>query len=90
MSVSLCWRSRTMVFAVQTLVFLLVISSGIYVFAKKDTKSADSVSTKQAESVIEDVTSKQLEKVLNEKDYVAVFWCKWIADTVSFIIVTKF
>jgi hypothetical protein len=28
------------------------------------------------ESVIEEVTAKQLERVLNEKDFVAVFWCK--------------
>lgn len=28
------------------------------------------------ESVIEEVSAKQLERVLNEKDYVAVFWCK--------------
>lgn len=27
-----------------------------------------------AESIIEEVTAKQLERVLNEKDYVAVFW----------------
>lgn len=31
------------------------------------------------ESVIEEVTAKQLERVLNEKDFVAVFWCKWSA-----------
>jgi len=30
----------------------------------------------QAEPIIEEVTAKQLERVLNEKDYVAVFWCK--------------
>lgn len=29
-----------------------------------------------AEPVIEEVTAKQLERVLNEKDYVAVFWCE--------------
>lgn len=29
------------------------------------------------ESVIEEVTAKQLERVLTEKDYVAVFWCKY-------------
>lgn len=28
------------------------------------------------ESIIEDVSAKQLERVLNEKDFVAVFWCK--------------
>lgn len=26
--------------------------------------------------VIEEVTAKQLERVLADKDYVAVFWCK--------------
>lgn len=31
---------------------------------------------KEAEPVIEEVTAKQLERVLNEKDFVAVFWCK--------------
>ncbi|CAH2105861.1 unnamed protein product [Euphydryas editha] len=28
------------------------------------------------EPQIEEVTAKQLERVLEEKDYVAVFWCK--------------
>lgn len=31
------------------------------------------------EPVIEEVTAKQLERVLSEKDYVAVFWCKYQA-----------
>lgn len=30
------------------------------------------------EPVIEEVTAKQLERVLQEKDYVAVFWCKYL------------
>lgn len=29
-----------------------------------------------AESVIEEVNAKQLERILQDKDYVAVFWCK--------------
>lgn len=29
------------------------------------------------EPVIEEVTAKQLERILEEKDYVAVFWCKY-------------
>lgn len=29
------------------------------------------------EPVIEEVTAKQLERVLADKDYVAVFWCKY-------------
>lgn len=28
------------------------------------------------EPVIEEVTQKQLERILQEKDYVAVYWCK--------------
>lgn len=31
---------------------------------------------KEAEPVIEEVTAKQLERLLNEKDFVAVYWCK--------------
>lgn len=30
----------------------------------------------EPEAVIEEVNAKQLEKLLSEKDYVAVFWCK--------------
>lgn len=37
----------------------------------------------QAEPVIEEVTAKQLERVLNEKDYVAVFWCEYVPETSS-------
>lgn len=29
------------------------------------------------EPVIEEVTAKQLDRVLTDKDYVAVFWCKY-------------
>lgn len=38
-------------------------------------KRAPTPATTQ-EPVIEEVTAKQLERVLAEKDYVAVFWCK--------------
>lgn len=30
----------------------------------------------EPEAVIEEVNAKQLEKLLDGKDYVAVFWCK--------------
>ena len=30
----------------------------------------------KVEAVIEDVNAKQLERLLDEKDYVAVYWCK--------------
>lgn len=40
--------------------------------AKKGAESG-----KQVESaVIEEVTAKQLERILQDKDFVAVFWCK--------------
>lgn len=35
------------------------------------------------EPVIEEVTQKQLERILQEKDYVAVYWCKCIYKTSS-------
>lgn len=41
-----------------------------------DSSTASYRSKDQAEPIIEDVTAKQLERVLNEKDYVAVFWCE--------------
>ncbi|EFN85930.1 hypothetical protein EAI_07853, partial [Harpegnathos saltator] len=31
------------------------------------------------EPVIEEVTTKQLERLLNEKDFVAVYWCKCVS-----------
>lgn len=34
---------------------------------------------RDSEPEIEEVTAKQLERVLNEKDFVAVFWCKFSA-----------
>lgn len=86
MSVSLCWKSRTMCFTLRTFIFWLALSANTsWVFAKKDgaatAPKTDSTpksnpSNKHSEPIIEDVTAKQLEKVLNEKDYVAVFWCK--------------
>lgn len=34
------------------------------------------IPAKEVEPVIEEVTAKQLERALNEKDFVAVYWCK--------------
>lgn len=39
-------------------------------------KAAGSTSSSQHEATIEEVTSKNLERILLEKDYVAVYWCK--------------
>lgn len=41
--------------------------------------ASSSVSAKKAssaEAVIEEVNQKQLERILADKDYVAVYWCK--------------
>ncbi|KAJ8921401.1 hypothetical protein NQ315_003017 [Exocentrus adspersus] len=38
--------------------------------------------TQHQESVIEEVTAKQLERILADKDYVAVYWCKYPKDAI--------
>lgn len=35
-------------------------------------------SQREADPVIEEVTAKQLERLLNDKDFVAVYWCKCV------------
>lgn len=58
----------------------LLILGGCALAAKKAAESnAPQVGDKKkhSEPVIEEVTAKQLERVLNEKDFVAVFWCKF-------------
>ncbi|XP_050520810.1 uncharacterized protein LOC126894105 isoform X3 [Daktulosphaira vitifoliae] len=75
------WRDLLAVFAFTVIAFQSQVS------AKKDLSGTAAPSTDSstpsyrsgakehhAEPIIEEVTSKQLEKVLNEKDYVAVFW----------------
>lgn len=42
----------------------------------KKSSSPGPVEPPVAESVIEEVNAKQLERILADKDYVAVFWCK--------------
>lgn len=47
--------------------------------AKKSTSSSSSSASPSSvhhEPVIEEVNQKQLERLLQEKDYVAVYWCK--------------
>lgn len=43
---------------------------------KADESRGSTGRQKEAEPVIEEVTAKQLERLLNEKDFVAVYWCK--------------
>lgn len=39
-------------------------------------RGSRSTGAKEVEPVIEEVNAKQLERALNEKDFVAVYWCK--------------
>lgn len=38
---------------------------------------------RDTEPEIEEVTAKQLERVLNEKDFVAVFWCECLTGSLA-------
>lgn len=76
------WHGFLAVIAFTTVVFQQ------HVAAKKDLPASGSTTSApdppaaayrtkdHAEPIIEEVTAKQLERVLNEKDYVAVFWCE--------------
>lgn len=59
---------------------LLIVSltaiDGVTTARKPETAGGGSAAKVKDESIIEEVTAKQLERVLNEKDFVAVFWCK--------------
>lgn len=62
---------------------LLALFGGLAECAKKSSgssaspvKAAPAAAPVEDASVIEEVTSKQLEKLLADKDYVAVYWCK--------------
>lgn len=54
--------------------------------AKSDEPSRSKGGHKEAEPVIEEVNAKQLERLLNEKDFVAVYWCKCIFHQENFLI----
>lgn len=73
------WKWTSVAGAV-VIVFALVSAAAA---AKKPAPPAAAPATTtpppKEESVIEEVSAKQLERVLNEKDYVAVFWCKYLA-----------
>lgn len=65
-----------------TFLWYLVLSSSVnFQFAECAKKSSASPppsqsSSNHVEPVIEEVNAKQLERILLDKDYVAVFWCK--------------
>lgn len=74
------------------MVVLAILATSVFVGAKKTAEPAKSPPpagarghAKEVESVIEEVTAKQLERVLNEKDYVAVFWCKWSSRAMIYL-----
>lgn len=70
---------RTMVLiAVLALITILLGHVDAAARTKAEESPRGSVTGKQRETepVIEEVTAKQLERLLNEKDFVAVYWCK--------------
>ncbi|CAD7013802.1 unnamed protein product [Ceratitis capitata] len=74
--------SRKKVLALCVCTLLALISFPGYVdCANKKGSQAAAVAPPPApiepEAVIEEVNAKQLEKLLTDKDYVAVFWCKY-------------
>lgn len=56
---------------------LVALVPGSVECAKKSATPAAPPPPVVHEPVIEEVTQKQLERILQEKDYVAVYWCKW-------------
>lgn len=71
------------------LFFLVFFVGGSLIEAKKSSASPSGSSSSSApikeEPVIEEVSAKQLERLLNDKDYVAVFWCKSLFNVFSTI-----
>lgn len=60
-----------------TLVIVTLSATDVVSAAKRPEATGGGAAGKvKDEAVIEEVTAKQLERVLNEKDFVAVFWCK--------------
>lgn len=58
------------------LAICLLLVAGASADKKSAAKKAAEEDSK-AEAVIEDVNAKQLERLVEEKDYVAVYWCKF-------------
>lgn len=66
----------------KTILFLGVVAvlcallGTVNAVARKSDEPRPKGGHKDAEPVIEEVNAKQLERLLNEKDFVAVYWCK--------------
>lgn len=58
-------------------VLLAFVSFPATVECAKKASGPSAPSAVTHEPVIEEVTQKQLERILQDKDYVAVYWCKW-------------
>lgn len=58
------------------LIVTLTTIDGVSAAKKPEATGGGPAAKVKEEPVIEEVTAKQLERVLNEKDFVAVFWCK--------------
>lgn len=76
------------------LALLILVVSGVEgrKQATPEPSPAKATKLKDSEPEIEEVTAKQLERVLNEKDFVAVFWCEfhfWASCTALFYAILR-
>lgn len=69
----ICSRFKSI--AALALIFLSLFATPFNVECANNKKSSPSAPAAH-EPTIEEVTAKQLERILADKDYVAVYWCK--------------
>ena len=67
--------SRLKYITTPTFIFLIFLAIPTWVECGSSKKSSPAPPV-EPEPTIEEVSAKQLEKILAEKDYVAVYWCK--------------
>lgn len=68
--------SRLKSIAVLALFYFTLFAIPSDVECANNKKSSPSAAAEK-EATIEEVTSKQLERILADKDYVAVYWCEF-------------
>ena len=83
---SVRWIARSEFFFQYLLVIIVLQHVVLVQCLKKSATSSSSI--RDHESIIEDVTAKQLEKILNDKDFVAVYWCEFFYIIILIIIIT--